>query len=62
MDNLNLSIKLFQQTILKGLIMICSHLKTKPKLISWAAKSRSGHHHGFRVGLFCVACGKEVKP
>ena len=38
----------------------CEHVKTKPKLIAWATKSRHGHRQGFRIGLCCVACGKEI--
>lgn len=41
--------------------MLCTHKKTKPKLIAWATKSRYGHRQGFRMGRCCTFCGKEVE-
>ncbi|HET8686455.1 MAG TPA: hypothetical protein VFM18_07300 [Methanosarcina sp.] len=40
--------------------MLCNHKKTKRKLIAWAIVSKYGHEQGFRMGICCSFCGKEV--
>ena len=40
--------------------MLCKHVKTKEKLVSWAIDSRYGHEQGFTTKECCENCGKVV--
>ena len=42
------------------LSMLCSHTKTKLKLVSWATDCRYGHEQGFTKKNCCLACGAIV--
>ena len=42
-------------------LMLCTHKKTKMRLVSWATVCKGQHEQGFVYKKCCVVCGVEVR-